>query len=112
MLAAAVRPVARVVVKARFVVLFKCPPDHSPVPCLSHGWMLTRIFCLCACSAEKKVAAMSAGVVSSVAAAMASPLVAQATVTPSLQNFISSLVAGGTVLLAIAGAVTLVSVSF
>jgi MFS superfamily sulfate permease-like transporter len=57
-------------------------------------------------SAQKEVAAgVSAGAI----ALMANPLVAQAAVTPSLQNFLYSLVAGGVVLAAIAGAVTLVS---
>lgn len=40
---------------------------------------------------------------------MASPLVAEAAVTPSLKNFLLSLVAGATVLAGIAGAVTAVS---
>lgn len=40
---------------------------------------------------------------------MANPLVAEAAVTPSLRNFLYSLLAGGTVLAAIAGAVTAVS---
>lgn len=40
---------------------------------------------------------------------MASPLVAEAAVTPSLQNFLGSLVAGGVVLGGIALAITTVS---
>lgn len=61
-------------------------------------------------SLERKAAAVSAGVMVAAGAALANPLVAQAAdVTPSLKNFLLSLVAGGTVLLGIAGAVTLVS---
>jgi hypothetical protein len=40
---------------------------------------------------------------------MASPLMAEAAVTPSLRNFFYSLLAGATVLAGIAGAVTAVS---
>ena len=53
--------------------------------------------------------ALQAGVVSSVGAALVTPGIAEATVTPSLKNFLLSLVAGATVLAAIAGAVTAVS---
>mmetsp|Transcript_34740 Transcript_34740/g.87927 ORF Transcript_34740/g.87927 Transcript_34740/m.87927 type:complete len:105 (-) Transcript_34740:260-574(-) len=60
-------------------------------------------------ASAQKQAALTAGVVSAVGAAMANPLVAEAAVTPSLKNFLLSLVAGGTVLAAIAGAVTAVS---
>ena len=42
-------------------------------------------------------------------AVMANPMAAQAAATPSLNNLIGSLVAGGVVLVGIAGAVTLVS---
>lgn len=52
---------------------------------------------------------MSAAVVTAVGAAMANPLVAEAAVTPSLRNFLYSLVAGGTVLGGIALAITAVS---
>jgi len=40
---------------------------------------------------------------------MVNPLVAEAAVTPSLKNLLLSVVAGGTVLAVIAGAVTVVS---
>lgn len=53
---------------------------------------------------------MQAALVSGAAAALASPLAAEAaTVTPSLKNFLLSLVAGATVLAAIAAGVTAVS---
>ncbi len=52
---------------------------------------------------------MAAALISAAGAAMANPLVAEAAVTPSLRNFLYSILAGGTVLLAIAGAVTAVS---
>ncbi|GBG00095.1 hypothetical protein Rsub_12916 [Raphidocelis subcapitata] len=58
---------------------------------------------------ERTMAAVSAGVISGVGAMMASPLVAEAAVTPSLKNFLYSLVAGGVVLAGIAGAITAVS---
>jgi hypothetical protein len=50
-----------------------------------------------------------AAVVVAAGAAMASPLMAEAAVTPSLRNFFYSLAAGATVLAVIAGAVTAVS---
>mmetsp|Transcript_11962 Transcript_11962/g.12039 ORF Transcript_11962/g.12039 Transcript_11962/m.12039 type:complete len:111 (-) Transcript_11962:339-671(-) len=58
---------------------------------------------------DRRVAAVSAGVVAAAGAAMASPLMAEAAVTPSLRNFLYSLLAGGFVLVALAGAVTAVS---
>lgn len=58
---------------------------------------------------QNKAAVLQAAVVSSTAAFLASPLAAQASVTPSLKNFLLSLVAGATVLAGIAGAITLVS---
>lgn len=58
---------------------------------------------------ERAAGAISAGVISGVGAMMANPLVAEAAVTPSLKNFVYSLVAGATVLALIAGAVTAVS---
>jgi uncharacterized membrane protein len=64
------------------------------------------------CSAQKQeraAAALTAGVVAGVASMAANPLVAEAAVTPSLKNFLYSLVAGGAVLAAIAGAITAVS---
>eukprot|EP00798_Chlamydomonas_sp_ICE-L_P014663 gene14663-20698_t len=60
-------------------------------------------------SAELRPAAVSAAVVTAVGAVLATPLVAEASVSPSLSNFLSSLVAGAAVLGGIAGAVTLVS---
>lgn len=56
-----------------------------------------------------KAAVLSAAIVAGTAAAMANPLVAEAVVTPSLKNFFGSLIAGGVVLVGIAGAVTAVS---
>ena len=44
-----------------------------------------------------------------VATMMANPLVAEAAVTPSLKNLLNSVIAGGVVLVAIAGAVSAVS---
>lgn len=58
---------------------------------------------------QNKAAVLQAAVVSSTAAFLASPLAAQAAVTPSLKNFLLSLVAGATVLAGIATAITLVS---
>jgi hypothetical protein len=52
---------------------------------------------------------MQAALVSAAGAALASPVAAYAEVTPSLKNFLGSLVAGAVVLVAIAGAVTAVS---
>ena len=60
------------------------------------------------CSAAKKEA-MAAGVTAAMVAVMANPLAAQAAGSASLNNLIGSLVAGGVVLVGIAGAVTLVS---
>ncbi|KAI8465761.1 MAG: chloroplast photosystem II subunit X [Monoraphidium minutum] len=58
---------------------------------------------------ERAAAAVTAGVVAGVASMMAQPLAAEAAVTPSLQNFLYSLVAGGVVLGGIAVAITAVS---
>lgn len=58
---------------------------------------------------ETAAPAVALASTSAVAALLASPLAAQAAVTPSLQNFFYSLLAGATVLAAIAGAITLVS---
>lgn len=63
-------------------------------------------------SAQKessRAVAIPAAVIVAAGAAMANPLVAEAAVTPSLRNFLYSLLAGATVLAGIAGAVTLVS---
>ena len=57
----------------------------------------------------QKAAVMQAAVVASTGAFLASPLAAQAAVTPSLNNFLLSLVAGATVLAVIAGGITFVS---
>lgn len=57
----------------------------------------------------QKLSALPTAVTLAVGAAMASPLMAQASVTPSLKNFLYSLVAGGTVLVAIVAGVTFVS---
>lgn len=59
---------------------------------------------------QNKAAALQAAVIVSAGAALAHPLAAEAaSVTPSLKNFLLSLVAGATVLAGIAAAVTLVS---
>lgn len=58
---------------------------------------------------ERAAAAITAGVVSGVGAMMANPLVAEAAVTPSLRNFLYSLLAGGAVLGVIAAAITAVA---
>ncbi|KAI7841626.1 hypothetical protein COHA_004796 [Chlorella ohadii] len=60
------------------------------------------------CSAVKKEQ-VAAGVTAAAAAVLANPLAAQAAATPSLNNLIGSVVAGGLVLAAIAGAITAVS---
>lgn len=67
---------------------------------------------VCVCSAQQKdnkAEALMAGVTVGVAAMMANPLVAEAAVTPSLKNLLSSVVAGGVVLGAIAVGITAVS---
>lgn len=61
------------------------------------------------CSAEKRQEAITAAVVTSVGAAMANPLVAEAAVTPTLKNLINSVIAGTVVLGLIAIAVTAVA---
>ncbi|KAL6777492.1 PSBX1 [Auxenochlorella protothecoides x Auxenochlorella symbiontica] len=53
--------------------------------------------------------AIAAGVTVGLGAMMAHPLVAEAAVTPSLKNLLNSVVAGGLLLGAIVGAITLVS---
>lgn len=58
------------------------------------------------CRTQEKVLA---GVTAAAGAAMASPLAAEAAVTPSLKNLLLSVVAGGTVLVGLFGAVTLVA---
>jgi len=58
---------------------------------------------------QNKAAVMQAALIASVGAALSSPLAAEAAVTPSLNNFLLSLVAGGTVLVVIAGGITLIS---
>ena len=60
-------------------------------------------------SAQKPQQQLAAGVVSIAAAALSSPLAAQAAATPSLNNFVGSLVAGGVVLVGLLGAITAVS---
>ena len=63
------------------------------------------------CSAQKQQQlALPAGVIAAAGAALANPLVAEAaSVTPSLRNFLYSLIAGATVLGALGLAVTAVS---
>ncbi|KAG2494098.1 hypothetical protein HYH03_007737 [Edaphochlamys debaryana] len=62
-------------------------------------------------SAEPKVnrKALAAGLTVAAASALTHPLIAEAAVTPSLKNFLGSLVAGGVVLAGIAVAITGVS---
>lgn len=60
-------------------------------------------------SAQQQQKQLSTAVTLAVGAAMASPLMAEASVTPSLRNFLYSLVAGGTVLTVIVAGVTFVS---
>jgi hypothetical protein len=76
--------------------------------CVPYSLLLQCLARVHARSAQKE-AALPAAVVVGAGAMLASPLAAQAAVTPSLQNFLYSLVAGATVLAAIAGAITLVS---
>lgn len=61
------------------------------------------------CSAGRRETALTAAVVTSLGAAMANPLVAQAGVTPTLKNLVNSVIAGAVVLGAIAIAVTAVA---
>lgn len=61
------------------------------------------------CSSDRRREAVSAAVVASLGAAMANPLVAEAGVTPTLKNLVSSVIAGSVVLGAIAIAITAVS---
>lgn len=58
---------------------------------------------------QPRAVVLQAAIISGCAAALCNPLVAEAAVTPSLKNFMLSLVAGATVLVAISGAVTVVS---
>lgn len=65
--------------------------------------------CCLLCSSDRRTEAISAAVVTSLGAAMANPLVAEAAVTPTLKNLVSSVIAGSVVLGAIAIAITAVS---
>ncbi len=67
------------------------------------------LFCLPRCCSAVKKEQVAAGVTAAAAAVLANPLAAQAAATPSLNNLIGSVVAGGLVLAAIAGAITAVS---
>eukprot|EP00884_Botryococcus_braunii_P016242 jgi/Botrbrau1/3300/Bobra.174_1s0062.1 len=58
---------------------------------------------------RKQMIELPAAVTVAIGTAMASPLAAQAGVTPSLKNLINSVIAGGVVLGLIFGAVTLVA---
>ena len=77
----------------------QCPSPSSPLHTTNHS----------AQKQERAAAAITAGVVSGVGAMMANPLVAEAAVTPSLRNFLYSLLAGGAVLGVIAAAITAVA---
>ncbi|MEW5297788.1 MAG: hypothetical protein WDW38_006972 [Sanguina aurantia] len=79
---AAVRPAARMVVKASS----QQPKTQLALP-----------------------AAVPAAVICALGAAMVNPLYAEASITPSLRNFLYSLLAGGTVLAGIVVAITAVS---
>ena len=64
----------------------------------------------CRASADRQAApALPAAVVTAAALAMAHPLAAEAAVTPTLKNLLSSVLAGGVILGAIAAAITFVS---
>eukprot|EP00798_Chlamydomonas_sp_ICE-L_P027696 gene27696-7338_t len=65
--------------------------------------------CMTVRASAAKPEALKAAVVCATAAVLSTPLVAEAAVSPSLSNFLSSLIAGAAVLGGIAGAVTLVS---
>ena len=60
-------------------------------------------------SAQKATEKVAAGVTAAAVVVLANPLAAQAAASPSLNNLIGSLVAGGVVLAGIAGAITAVS---
>ena len=65
--------------------------------------------CVLCSSSQQRQYQLPVAVTTGVAAAMANPLVAEAGVTPSLKNLLYSVVAGGTIAVLIATAVTGVS---
>eukprot|EP00798_Chlamydomonas_sp_ICE-L_P013193 gene13193-19026_t len=84
-------------------------PDAAAVRPLAVRPVAVRRSVVVHASADRS-AALQAAVVTTVATVLSTPLVAEATtLTPSLSNFLSSLVAGAVVLGGIAAAVTLVS---
>lgn len=94
------------------------PPCSGPFPRAYHALACRRASRLCPTdnsfhclhSAQKQTPrqiALPAAVIVAAGAALANPLVAEAaSVTPSLKNFVYSLIAGGVVLGGIAGALT------
>ena len=64
---------------------------------------------MCRASSERQLPTLPAAVAVALAASMTHPLMAEAAVTPSLKNLLSSVLAGGTVLVAIGAGVTFVS---
>ena len=71
---------------------------------VSHGTLLDHGVLSC-----RLVSKMSAAVVATTGAVVAHPLAAEAAVTPSLKNLLQSVLAGGTVLFLIFGAVSVVA---
>lgn len=65
--------------------------------------------CVSCSSSQQRQYQLPVAVTTGVAAALANPLVAEAGVTPSLKNLLYSVVAGGTIAVLIATAVTGVS---
>ena len=65
--------------------------------------------CFACSSSQQRQYQLPVAVTTGVAAALANPLVAEAGVTPSLKNLLYSVVAGGTIAVLIATAVTGVS---
>lgn len=63
----------------------------------------------CFCSSQQRQLQLPVALTTGLAAALANPLVAEADVTPSLKNLLYSVVAGGTIAVIIAAAVTGVS---
>ena len=67
--------------------------------------------CICAsrASSERQLPTLPAALTVALAASLTQPLAAEAAITPSLKNLLNSVIAGGTILVAIAGAITFVS---
>ncbi|GFH14921.1 uncharacterized protein HaLaN_11060 [Haematococcus lacustris] len=88
-------------------------PRKSPVPSVASRAVSRTAVVVVRASASKQMQRMAAqlpaAVMVAAAAALTSPLMAEAAVTPSLRNFLYSLLAGGSVLGGIAFAITAVS---